>query len=147
MPRPDKNTNNPVDIPNCWIPCDGRQISQGNWTGRMTPDLNEANRFLRGGPQSEALNMQEDSLQDHAHNLNDPGHTHAYIDKWTDGPYNGHIGNGIIGDVFFDSNNSPHNERSSLSKSGVTVTNVKDGRTDTETRPKNMKVTFIMKVC
>ena len=113
----------------------------------MTPDLNEANRFLRGGPQSEALNVQEDSLQDHTHRVSDPGHTHAYVDRWTDDPYNGHVGNGIIEDAFFDSNNSPHNERSSSSKSGITVTNVKDGRTDTETRPKNMKVTFIMKVC
>ena len=112
----------------------------------MTPDLNEANRFLRGGPQSEALDMQEDSLQDHTHNLNDPGHTHAYVDKWNDGPYNGFHGSDGS-DYEYDSYNSPHNERSSSSKSGISITNIKDGRTDTETRPKNMKVTFIMKVC
>ena len=147
MPRPDKTTVNPVDIPNCWVPCDGRQISLGNWTGRMTPDLNEANRFLRGGTQSEALNMQEDSLQDHTHRVSDPGHTHAYVDRWMAPPYNGHVGTGIEPDHIGDSFNSPHNDRSSSSKSGIIVTNVKDGRADTETRPKNMKVTFIMKVC
>ena len=147
MPRPDKTTVNPVDIPNCWVPCDGRQISHGKWTGKMTPDLNEANRFLRGGHQFEALNMQEDSMQDHTHNLNDTGHTHAYVDRWMDGPYNGHAGTGIDPDHYYDSFNAPHNDRSSSSKSGIIVTNVKDGRTDTETRPKNMKVTFIMKVC
>ena len=135
-----------MEVPECWIPCDGRQISYGDWTGKKTPDLNEANRFLRGGPQSEALNIQEDSLQDHTHNLNDPGHTHAYVDKWNDGPNNGYIGSEGA-DHSWDSFNTPHNGISSSSKSGISVTNIKDGRTDTETRPKNMKVTFIMKVC
>ena len=136
-----------MDIPDCWIPCDGRQISIGDWTGRMTPDLNEANRFLRGGPQSEALNMQEDSLQDHSHNLNDPGHAHAYVDKWTDlSTYTGYWGPSDT-DKEYNSYDVPHNSQSSSAKSGISVTNIKDGRSDTETRPKNMKVTFIMKVC
>ena len=42
--------------------------------GSNTPNLNGDGRFLRGGPDGEAGQMQDDAVQDHQHT--DPGHTH-----------------------------------------------------------------------
>merc|ERR1712141_373599 len=60
-PRPHKNTSNPVELPSGWVPCDGSPITEGIWTGQATPDLNGSKRFLRGGPISEVLDMEEDA--------------------------------------------------------------------------------------
>ena len=73
VPKPDNNTTNPVQIPQCWVECDGRPITEGIWEGLVTPDLNNAQRFLRGGTQANVLEEQDDALQDHTHYLNDPG--------------------------------------------------------------------------
>ena len=45
--------------------------------------MNNAKRFLRGGSVSNALKIEEDSLQEHTHyhTLTDDGHTHAYTDQ------------------------------------------------------------------
>ena len=107
--------------------------------------MNEARRFLRGGPLSEALDSQEDSIQQHTHYVNDPGHSHQYRDIYKDN-YNGNSGpNGI--DFEVESFVVDHTRTSYSSKSGVSVASIQGARYDTETRPKNMKVTFIMKVC
>ena len=61
--------------------CDGTVIPHGSiWEGKKTPDLNNERRFLRGGPDSDMLNMEEDQMQDHMHDFNDPGHDHPYND-------------------------------------------------------------------
>merc|ERR1711953_1230415 len=64
-PKPDKNNQDPVPLPNCFAYCNGSPI--------------------RGGIVADALNMEEDSMQSHTHShtLNDPGHTHDYKDKYT----------------------------------------------------------------
>ena len=72
-------TENNVTVPKCWVECDGRKISEGIWKGQATPDLNNAQRFLRGGNQSLALETQDDALQDHSHYIRDPGHQHSYV--------------------------------------------------------------------
>ena len=107
--------------------------------------MNEARRFLRGGPLSEALDSQEDSIQQHTHYVNDPGHSHDYIDTYKD-DYNGLSGPADI-DWEVESFVVSHRRNSYASKSGVSVESIQGARYDTETRPKNMKVTFIMKVC
>ena len=139
------------NIPNCWIECDGRFISKGVWKGQTTPDLNNEQRFLRGGVQSEALETQQDALQKHEHNLHDPGHDHSYID--------GHVNigkdevkrNGNRGpkyhDLLSDEWNKLTTRYTKSSTSKIRVQEVRAAQTADETRPKNMKVTFIMKVC
>ena len=45
-PIPEVGSENPVSIPNCWIPCDGSLIKNGTWIGQHSPNLNEANRCI-----------------------------------------------------------------------------------------------------
>ena len=45
-PIPEVGTENPVSIPNCWVPCDGSLIKNGTWIGHHSPNLNEANRYI-----------------------------------------------------------------------------------------------------
>ena len=139
MPKPSKATRNPVGIPKCWVECNGKQIPSGMWAGQKTPDLNNAGRFLRGGTQVNALELQEDAVQEHTHYLTDPGHNHKYRDYGGDGfmalpgvgPWVGGTG-------------YPYTWKTTT---GISVNGVKTGRQSFETRPKNMKVTFIMKIC
>ena len=107
-------------------------------------------RFLRGGIEAEVLYVEEDSLQahTHAHTFNDPGHTHIYQDKYFIhyNNYNGeawlHFGDND--DIRWDKERT-----SALSKTGISISvnEVNGARTSTETRPKNMRVIYIMKVC
>ena len=149
VPKPNKATGNKATVPKCWVECDGRQISEGIWKGQKTPDLNNVQRFLRGGNQSLALEVQDDALQDHSHDLYDPGHTHSYNDqrrkhlpKYSYSYYY-NMGRADWPSV----QNYVSNEKTGREYTRITIKNVKTARTSTETRPKNMKVTFIMKVC
>ena len=151
-PYPNKNNDNPATIPSGWVLCDGSQINEGIWKGQTTPDLNGSKRFLRGGHVGDALNLEEDSLQDHthSHSINDPGHVHPYIDR-----YYSHKGPGddSLGPSSEDTNGPPWDGRtdqtSSSGKTGISlsVNGVSDARTSSETKPKNMNVVYIMKVC
>ena len=153
VPKPNKNSAIKKNIPDCWVECDGGTILKGIWEGQTTPDLNNAQRFLRGGPQANVLETQEDALQQHEHYANDPGHIHSYKDSFVSmlfqgdsGVVQGHWGpehGDKVNDRFDDSRD--HN--SAKSYSGVRIQDVKSARVSSETRPKNMKVTFIMKVC
>ena len=44
-PIPEIGSENPVSIPNCWVPCDGSLIENGTWIGQHSPNLNEASRY------------------------------------------------------------------------------------------------------
>ena len=99
---------------------------------------------MRGGPDSAMLDKQEDSVQDHTHGVHDPGHDHAYVDngiyhggQWATASYLSKIG-----DIF----DSTHWTRSNNSATNIVIKNVVGARTDSETRPKNLAVVFIMKV-
>ena len=37
-------------------------------------------RFLRGGSETEVLQIQEDSLQDHLHSVTENGHSHGFTE-------------------------------------------------------------------
>ena len=107
-------------------------------------------RFLRGGLETDVLNVEEDSLQEHthAHTINDPGHTHQYGDIYFDHWDNV---NGEAWLAFGDNDDlrRDHLRTNYLSMSGISISvnEVNGARTSTETRPKNMRVVYIMKVC
>ena len=88
------------DPPAGWQRCDGSTILDSSiWAGERTPDLNNERRFLRGGSDTSVLSrkqnnmifltddliaisfqcrMTNDQLQDHAHSVTNPGHSHPY---------------------------------------------------------------------
>ena len=125
--------------------CDGSIIQAPSlWEGERTPNINGEERFLRGGLDGVQLSTQDDSLQQHTHGVSDPGHTHGYNDK--------HInwGNGGVWGPNQRSNGKlamTHWETTKKVTSNIGVTNVNgDARTSGETRPKNIRVVYIMKV-
>ena len=105
-------------------------------------------RFLRGGIEADVLNFEEDTLQQHVHDhsVTDPGHGHRYYDIHH--VWNTSEGKGLWGQA--DHNTADIDNRNTDSeKTGITITidQVYGARTSTETRPKNMRVVYIMKVC
>ena len=122
---------------------------EGIWSGQKTPDLNNQNRFLRGGNENEVLTIQEDSLQDHYHFHTDYGHNHGY----TDTHFNNASGDGYLGpnhyqnEYYVDAFNWPYDAITLGATTGISVTGATGARIDTETRPKNMFVIYLMKVC
>ena len=42
-----------------WISCDGQIINAGPYVNQAAPDLNNGQRFLRGGPPEEAGHYQD----------------------------------------------------------------------------------------
>ena len=70
-----------ADIPDGWVRCDGSAVLDHNgsiWAGLTVPNLNGERRFLRGGLDEDVLNLEDDQMQDHLHEFNDPGHAHIY---------------------------------------------------------------------
>ena len=99
------------------------------------------------GPDSSVLSLEEDQMQDHEHNINDPGHTHPYKDFFRinrEGTTYG--GSGAL----YHSNDPdwPGEDKTTSSQTtGVTVTGVSSSyRHGDETRPKNMNVIYIIRV-
>merc|ERR1719228_274755 len=137
--KPQKDCECSLDLPEGWVRCNGEAIpSKSPWKGKLTPDLNgEIGRFLRGGKDVEVLDMEDDMVKSHTHELTDPGHDHGYYDNYAE-----HIGGGDCncnGGVSGVHNHTVDTEQGST---GITV-NESGG---TETRPKNMKVIYIMRV-
>jgi hypothetical protein len=55
----------------------------------LNPELNNANRFLRGGDGSQTAEYmyQEDALQQHVHDYNDKSKEEIITNIWNDGKY------------------------------------------------------------
>ena len=138
-----------ADLPDGWVRCDGGTIPHPSiWAGKYTPNLNGEKRFLRGGIDADQLKFEEDQIQDHLHEFNDPGHSHAYGDKWSNlwEYVDGHLG---PDDVDHTQDRFDYNEirTTSSHSTGISVGLVKSNyRRGEETRPKNMNVIFIMRV-
>ena len=124
--KPTKETSETVNLPDGWFPCDGSPIPQPSiWAGQLTPNLNGERRFLRGASEEDMLTLEEDQMQEHMHELSDPGHNHGYVDKytWADGDYHesGHWGPGSWADTDYDRFDQPHDGTSDTEPTGVKV--------------------------
>jgi len=125
-----------------WQYCDGSLIKAPSmWAGKRTPDLNGANRFLRGGNEAEMLTLEEDQLEDHQHI--DNGHSHSYLDRKRTFSGVKHYECGDCASDLQAETSSSHTTSSHTSDIGYVKTNYRRG---SETRPKNMKVIYIMRV-
>ena len=141
-----------MDLPECYVPCDGSEITEGIWKGRRTPDLNNPKRFLRGGHVSDALKFEEDSLQEHSHTstVSDPGHSHGYSQwSWKGVPDGNpdYVKNMLSDTCNYDFPWTGYATTSSKSYISISVNGVSGARKGSETKPKNMNVVFVMKVC
>ena len=163
--KPASGASNTQEIPDGWVFCNNSIIEKGPWAGARTPNLNNGN-FLRGGGLDQQLQMEQDQIQDHRHT--DPGHTHSasssssshrhsyddYYIKGGDGSYPAYCYRGSCSSNDLD---GATRHGSSSAWSTVSVTTTVRSRTTgisgvsssyrrgSETRPKNMKVTWIMK--
>ena len=161
VPRPEVWGNTTSDLPAGWVRCDGSTIPQPSlWAGQLTPDLN-GGRFLRGGEDKEVLLLEEDQVQEHLHT--DPGHSHTatstskphshgYLDYFftqtanTDNMFTGHgVGSS-------DSTTRTTDQVAAgvdtlvvarATGMGGVAAPAKHG---TETRPKNMRVIYVIRV-
>ena len=128
--------------------CDGSVIpAPSPWKGQRTPNINGEERFLRGGLDGVQLHTEEDSLQAHTHGVSDSGHSHGYDDKYPNF-YDGI--HGYWGSTSADKKSNrfdkSHSSTTNTATSNIKVTDVSGARTSGETRPKNIRVVYIMKV-
>jgi len=149
-PTKDTREDEMASLPEGWVRCDGATIPEPSiWAGQLTPNLNGERRFLRGASDGEVLTMEEDQMQDHKHELYDPGHSHMYDDKypnWGD-TLDGFIGPGDDSDKINDRFDKSHNSYSEESYTQISVQGVSSAyRSGTETRPKNMNIIYVMRV-
>ena len=150
-PYPDKTNPQPISLPKCYVLCDGSEITEGIWAGHKTPNLNKSKRFLRGGRLSDVLKVEEDSIQEHSHasNVNDPGHKHGYTVYGPRDVPDGHP-EPAYDQADWQTPVSPYHT-DGMDKVGtgisMSVTGVTGARKGSETKPKNMNVVFVMKVC
>jgi len=129
VPWPDKNTDNPVGIPDGWLICDGREIPEGIWKGQRTPDLTSSKLFLRGGVVGDALEKQEDTALYEFTYADEFMKTSASCPSYAS--RTGDTSAGTCGNCA----NDVYCKHTQTISSG-----------NTETRPKNMSVVFIIKI-
>ena len=143
--RVDNDGGEIVDLPDGWMRCDGSVIPHGSiWTGKNVPNLNGERRFLRGGTDEDMLKMEEDQMQDHSHDLVDPGHGHAI----SPGFYNKKFYKGQGSSGAQDREGGTPSTATTSAATGITVAGVTagSGRYGDETRPRNMNVIYIIRV-
>jgi len=147
VPKPVKDDSvTGLTVPEGWQRCDGSIIpSQSIWAGQRTPDLNNEMRFLRGSSDDTVLSLEEDMILDHEHSVNDPGHTHGYVDNFRDSQDSYWWAAGYHQPWLNPRN---HDKLTDSEVTGVTVKGVSNNpsRTGTETRPRNMHVIYIMRI-
>jgi len=166
VPKPSESSD-PTSLPDGWMFCNGAEITQGPWTGAMTPDLNNVGAFLRGGQTKYALEMEDGQIEDHHHD--DSGHQHSCSASTSIGSHhhtyykakNGADPGGFCGtggscsdpDSLIYTSTSTTSSSPSAS-SHCTVGSVSSGlggvsspaKKGSETRPINMKVAYVIKV-
>ena len=156
----------PTDkVPEGWLPCDGRRIYPEGVTNQLyytliawgnawgngpnsdvvrIPDLR--GRFIRGfddglgrdPDQTEFGGSQEDVYQSHTHSVNDPGHDHSYS-GYAEAGDDKSSAQTIVDKAW----RSPKTtEKTSDAKTGITL----DAIGWTETRPKNLNLTPVIKL-
>jgi len=163
--KPSLDSEQEREVPDGWVLCDGSTIEKGPWKGGSTPNLNSGH-FLRGGELNQQLETEEDQVQDHEHA--DPGHTHSasssssehdhifeefYMYGNGDTSYTGHCYQDVSCSQYDHiSHRTPSTEPASVDVS-TTVSSHTTGisgmtssaRYGEETRPRNMKISWIIK--
>merc|ERR1712062_607647 len=143
----------------------------GIWAGSKTPDLNNNRKFLRGGKDTTALEMEDSMFQDHTHQ--DSGHTHedsGHYHNIHSVDYGNHAQDRQVfpglekhftksstskeDGNYGDANGSPHyashrdlsiaSSKASLKRSSSNIGTPNSGTHGGETRPTNMAVVWIM---
>merc|ERR1719414_1932424 len=154
VPKTEKSYDKDVSIPDGWQLCDGSPITKGMWNGLITPNLNNEKRFLRGSNLDDVLTLEEDMILDHQHidgmhSHTDTGHTHSYTDYGQSGDH--HCGTG-------SPRCAPDGSQTLTSAAGtaaLTTVSSNIGKINEETdatrkgdevRPRNMHVSFIIRV-
>ena len=142
------DTGEEAQLPAGWVKCNGATITddKSRWYGKRVPDLNGERRFLRGGPDSSVLNLEDDQLQDHEHSFYDPGHTHRYYDKYPGDSAHGYMGPGVWGDKKHDRWDLSHSSTTGKKTTGIRVNGVTSARHGDETRVKNMNIIWIIRI-
>ena len=161
-------------IPGGWQRCDGSLIEQGPLAGQNTPDLNGDGRFLRGGADGRSGEFEEDAIQDHihmdeGHRHSDLGHSHA--DLGHSHVFDDEDGRGGFDFYFrYNRNNcqwlyefgtyncmeksketpighsSISTDSANIETSTSNLGGIEEGRLADETRVKNMKIVWIMRI-
>jgi len=147
--------SNPQTIPKCWIICDGRTIPEPSpWAGKKTKDLNGQGRFLRGGTSNQVLDIEEDTFQDHGHTVIDNGHSHSdrghnhrhkYGVKHSlkPGGSGSHWANGGVTSEYTETGYASI----TTDKANIQIRKSDHSKRGQETRPKNMRIEWIMRIC
>ena len=131
MTKVDRNDGETIDLPVGWQRCDGTVIGHPSpWAGKLTPDLNNEKRFLRGGHDSEQLNLEDDSMKSHSHSTVD-----RYTKLWACPSGTVSVG---AWDIKADHGADDDHTCQQELISGTTGAE--------ETKPKNMNVIFIIRV-
>ncbi len=112
-----------------WVECNGQTISDSEsvFDGQTIPDLNSTGRFLRGSNHSG--DIQNDAMQGHHHQIYGSGTT----------------GGAALG-IMFSSALSTIGPQTNDARAPVTDGSNGAPRYDSETRPKNMSMVWIMKI-
>ena len=137
VPKPEETSSKAVSIPDGWMPCDGSLITQGQWKGGRSPDLNSIGAFLRGGTEDQVLEMEDDQIRDHDH-----GYYAASM-----GSSEGDVcGTDKAGCADPDTLVYRKFRRTESARVLVDKWSKNSGRVGSETRPINMKVMYIIRV-
>jgi len=125
---PNIDSTNAVKLPEGWVECDGTPIAEGDWQGEKTPDINGEERFLRGSHKENVLVTESDQVKSHSHSYEDFSYRNAGPGfdnyKWDSSG------------TCTDCDDDPV-----LQKKTNTGTSGGD-----ETRPKNVRVVYIMRI-
>ena len=154
-------------IPPGWQRCDGSIITEGPFAGLITPNLNGERYFLRGGDDFTVTRTEEDMVQDHTHDVEDPGHSHstgsagaketgldvAVSDKNVGAKSEANVNGRCLETQGSDCTHwyydtaSSHSHTVYNADSGINVGSVSSSyNKGSETRPKNMAVIYIMRI-
>ncbi|MCP4134981.1 MAG: tail fiber protein [bacterium] len=133
-----KNFGSGATIPAGWIECDGSIINDGQsiYNGETVPDLNSSGRFMRGGAISGVL--QNDATDVNGLYMNSTGsHSHSF--SYTSANFDGYGGGG---------NRGRADEAAAIGGSTGSAGNHEHTMysDDSETRPTNMSVIWIIRI-
>ncbi|MCP4216372.1 MAG: tail fiber protein, partial [bacterium] len=140
----DKNLVGTPEIPAGWVECDGQVVSDADsvYDGLAVPDLNSGGRFLRGGAVSGDWENDATAVNGlgivaggaHSHSIDEEV---RYLGTWDD--YNTSVNNKIQA-----GKGALHYDYSMTTNSAGSHSHSLSG--DSETRPTNMSVVWIMRI-